>query len=192
MRLWAGTLRIEASASDLALMRDTSTPTVLLFWHNRLFMAAEVYRRFRRPKPTFGLVSTSKDGAWLAAFFQLSGLGSVRGSSSRRGREAVLNLAVKLAEGNDVAVTPDGPRGPKYSFKPGPAMLIGRTGSRALLFGTSFASAWRLGSWDGFFLPRPFSKVTVCCRQMTASDLPAGFAAAAEVLRVRLTEMNGD
>jgi lysophospholipid acyltransferase (LPLAT)-like uncharacterized protein len=192
MRIWARTLRFECSEETRALLGDTSAPAVLLCWHNRLFLAAEIYQRYRRPRTTYGLVSTSKDGAWLAAFFDLIGLRTVRGSSSRRGREALLDLSARLAEGNDVALTPDGPRGPIYSFKPGAAILVGRSRARVLLFGSGYSAAWRLKSWDAFILPRPFSTVSLSCRLVDGADLPADFQQCAEVLRKALLELNTD
>lgn len=192
IRLWASTLRLDLTPEDRARFCDTSAPTILLTWHNRLFLAAEIYRRFRRPHPTYGLVSTSKDGAWLAAFFNLVGLRTVRGSSSKRAREGLSGLATRLTEDNDVALTPDGPRGPMYSFKPGAAILVGRSHARVLLMGFAFSSAWRLNSWDRFVLPRPFSRVQLKSRILDAAELPADFQRCTEVLRSHLVELNED
>lgn len=190
MRLWTRTLRIRLEPADAALLADVGRPTLILFWHNRLFVAAELYRRYRRPHATYGLVSASRDGAWLAAFFQLVGLRAVRGSSSRRGREAIAELTGRLRNGADAAITPDGPRGPIYSFKPGPAILVRRSRVRVLCIGMRFSSAWRLRSWDRFILPRPFSRVTVHCRMIEPGEIPDGFEECARDLRSVLLELN--
>lgn len=170
MRLWTGTLRIRMDAATRERLCDFSEPTILVFWHNRLFVASEVYRRYRRTRTTYCLISASRDGAWLAAFMELGGMRAVRGSSSRRGREALHELQRRLGEGADVGITPDGPRGPAYSFKAGAPMLAARTGARVLLLNAAFSSAWRLRSWDGFFLPKPFSRVTLRARMTEASE----------------------
>ena len=157
IKVWSATVRISLPPEDEQLLRDTAVPSVIVFWHNRLFMAASVYRRFRRSRQVCGLVSPSRDGAWLAAFFSLMGVASVRGSSSGRAIGATRELVKKLGEGYDIAITPDGPRGPRYEFKEGAARVARQAGAPMLLVSGSVDHAWRLRSWDGFVLPRPFA-----------------------------------
>jgi lysophospholipid acyltransferase (LPLAT)-like uncharacterized protein len=192
MRLWSRTIRIDAEGEEVTVLQDVSEPVIVLFWHNRLFLIPELRRRFCSDRAICGLVSASKDGAWLAAFFHLMGVQTVRGSSSRRSREAVSELAGCLARRIDVAITPDGPRGPIYSFKPGPAILGRRSGARFLLVGLTFSSAWRLKSWDRFILPRPFSRVTLRCRLLNPGALPEDFSECAEALRAELASLASD
>jgi lysophospholipid acyltransferase (LPLAT)-like uncharacterized protein len=182
-RLWGWTWRMEAAEEDQRRLRDGAEPTLFLIWHNRLFLVAETRRRFRSNRPIYGLVSASKDGAWLAAFFQMVGVRTVRGSSSRGGRQALRDLSARLAEGHDVALTPDGPRGPLYSFKPGAAILARRGKARVFLVHFDCESAWRLKSWDRFLLPKPFARVTFRCRPVQVETLPRDLTACAEVLR---------
>lgn len=189
VRVWGWTWRIDASAEEERLMRDVSEPTILLFWHNRLLLGAECHRRFRAGRSAYGLVSASKDGAWLAAFFELIGLGTVRGSSSRRGSEALQELVEHVREGSDVALTPDGPRGPVYSFKPGAAILARRSGARILLASAECSSAWRVKSWDRFFIPKPFSRVKLRCRMLHPRELPDDLTALAERLKEELSAL---
>ena len=175
MRLWSRTLRVELDEDSRRRLEEATGPIILVFWHNRLFVAAELYRRFRRDRTTYCLISASRDGAWLADFMALNGLRAVRGSSSRRGREAMRELESRLREGCDIGITPDGPRGPVYSFKAGAPMLAARTGARVLLFNVAFSSAWRLRSWDRFFLPKPFSRLTVRLRvESSTADCTIG------------------
>jgi len=166
-------------------------PTLFILWHNRLFIAAEIARRYRNRHPIYGLVSASRDGAWLAALFTMVGLRSVRGSSSRLGREAVTGLVEALAEGNDVCVTPDGPRGPCYEMKPGALVVAQRAHARIVLIGIDFESSWRLSSWDGFHLPKPFTRAHMRF-QATRSDQTENGADAARTLGARLSELNPD
>jgi lysophospholipid acyltransferase (LPLAT)-like uncharacterized protein len=159
MRLWAMTIRMAVPEEDLRVISHTGEPTIFILWHNRLFMVAEIVRRFRRGHPVYGLVSASRDGAWLAAYYSIAGLGAVRGSSSRLGREAATALVETLRSGNDIGITPDGPRGPAYEMKPGATIVARRTQARVVLIGMDFEAAWRLGSWDGFHIPKPFSRI---------------------------------
>jgi len=190
MRLWGLTLRLEASpAGRLALeMRDE--PVAMILWHNRLFLAAEFFRRFRHGRPAYALVSASADGAWLDAFFGLVGIRTVRGSSSQRGREAALALVDVLRAGHDIGVTPDGPRGPMYEFKPGGLIVTRRARAPILLLGFELEAAWQLRSWDRFRLPHPFSRVRV--RGEVVPVAAQTGANAAEEIRARLLALNPD
>jgi lysophospholipid acyltransferase (LPLAT)-like uncharacterized protein len=191
LRLWGRTLRFEASPADLAAYTKRDQPVVMILWHNRLFLAAEIVRRYRGGRPAYALVSASEDGAWLSAFFALAGLGTVRGSSSRLGREAAGALVDTVRAGHDIGVTPDGPRGPCYDFKPGAVIVARRTHAPVLLIGGQFASAWRLRSWDRFYLPRPFSRVRMRCEVIPAEAL-ADRDAALSHLAERLRDLNPD
>lgn len=171
MRLWTLTLHITLSDDSRRLLAGLDGPCLFVLWHNRLFTAAEISRRFRPQRPLHSLVSNSKDGAWLTAFFNSVGLRAVRGSSSRGGREAVSALVAVLRAGHDAGITPDGPRGPLYACKPGAAVVARRAGVPILLIGMHFESAWRLPSWDKFYLPHPFSRVHLRLRELPASQL---------------------
>lgn len=190
VRTWCGSLRMEISDGDRLVLEGVDRPMAFVLWHNRLFVSAEIFRRFRGRR-LCGLVSASRDGAWLAAFYSLMGMESVRGSSSRFGREAVGRLVDALKSGLDVGVTPDGPRGPCYDFKEGALIVARRARAPMLLFGAEFASAWRLGSWDGFYVPRPFSIVRVRCERIEPEDLDDR-GTAASVLGMRLRAINPD
>ncbi len=191
VRLWGMTLRFEASPEDLRNWTKKDEPVAIVLWHNRLFLSAEIVRRYRQGRPVYALVSASQDGAWLTAFFAAAGLRTVRGSSSRMGREAATALVDVLRAGHDVGITPDGPRGPCYELKPGALIVTRRTRTPILIVGGEFESAWRLRSWDRFYIPRPFSRVRMRCEQITADQLNDRDAAMA-VLRDRLIGLNPD
>ena len=191
VRLWGRSLRFETSPEDLRNYTKKDEPVAIVLWHNRLFLSAEIVRRFRGGRPTYALVSASQDGAWLTAFFSLAGLRTVRGSSSRLGREAATALVEVLRAGHDIGITPDGPRGPCYELKPGAIVVPRRTGVPVLLIGGEFTAAWRLRSWDGFYVPRPFSRVRMRCELVTNEQL-ADRDAAAGRLRERLLALNPD
>ena len=191
VRLWGMTLRFEASPEDLRNWTKKDEPVAIVLWHNRLFLSAEIVRRYRQGRPVYALVSASQDGAWLTAFFAAAGLRTVRGSSSRMGREGATALVDVLRAGHDVGITPDGPRGPCYELKPGALIVTRRTRTPILIVGGEFESAWRLRSWDRFYIPRPFSRVRMRCEQITADQLNDRDAAMA-LLRDRLVDLNPD
>jgi lysophospholipid acyltransferase (LPLAT)-like uncharacterized protein len=189
VRLWGRSLRFAVAPEDLRNITKRDEPVAIILWHNRLFMAAEIYRRFRRGRLAYSLVSASKDGAWLDAFFSQVGMRTVRGSSHHLGREAVGALVGKLRAGHDIGITPDGPRGPCYKFKPGAFVVAKRAGVPALLVGVEFRSARRLKSWDRFFVPRPFSSVRLRCTIVPAAEFRDS-ALTAEELQRRLLALN--
>lgn len=167
-------------------------PVAFVLWHNRLFLASEIHRRFRPQRPLYALISASKDGAFLAAFFAMvGGLRAVRGSSSNFGREAASTLVDVLRDGHDIGITPDGPRGPCYDMKPGAIIVPRRAGAPLLLIGGDFESAWQLGSWDRFYLPRPFSRVRLQC-VLIANDQLADRDVATDKIRRQLLALNPD
>ena len=191
VRLWWTTIRICISEEDRRIVELRGEPTIFVLWHNRLFMAAEVVHRFRKGSPLYSLISGSRDGSWLAAFFSAVGLCAVRGSSSRDGREAASALVDVLRSGFDVGITPDGPRGPVYEMKPGALIVARRARTRVVLAGMDYESSWRVGSWDGFHIPRPFSRVHMRF-EVVANDALDERDEAARQLGRRLVELNPD
>ena len=171
-RFWVSTIRFrflnEASQKET---EENKYPVIITLWHNRLFLAGEWQRRYRRDRKCFGLISGSRDGAWLEAFYGWSGIHSVRGSSNRGGSKAIRDLVRKLKDGLDIGITPDGSRGPCYVAKPG-GLLVAKI-SRAPFLLVSFEYGWhlKLKSWDRFVLPFPFSKVRVRTELIRPDDI---------------------
>ncbi len=163
-----------------------------MFWHNRLFAVGYLYLKFCRTRTIFGLISASRDGAWLAAFFRLIGLNAIRGSSSWRGAQALRELINVVDQGGDIAITPDGPRGPCYDFKKGALMVVRKARCPVLLFSCTFSNAWRLKSWDGFYLPKPFSMLSIHCRYLPAGAIPEAAYRDAAVFRDMLVDLTTD
>ena len=191
LRLWGMSLRFETTPEDVRNYTKRDVPVAFVLWHNRLFLAPEIYRRWRRGRPLYALVSASQDGAWLTAFFRLVGMRTVRGSSTRLGREAATALVEMQRTGHDIGITPDGPRGPCYDFKPGALIVARRTAAPLLLVGGTFDSAWRLKSWDRFILPKPFSRVRMRC-ELIAPEQCQDRDAALALLERRLRILNPD
>ena len=104
------------------------------------------------------MVSASKDGGLLASVLECNGVQPVRGSTSRRGRQALLELTTWAERGYDLAITPDGPRGPCYVVQDGVTSLAQLTGLAVIP--VSYHLSWKicLKSWDRFQIPLPFSK----------------------------------
>jgi lysophospholipid acyltransferase (LPLAT)-like uncharacterized protein len=195
VRLWLATLRIHVAPERMAQWREQAgRGRLFLLWHNRLILCPALKRRFAPRETVNGLISASKDGAWLTAFFRRLGIRVIRGSSSWRGEGAMLEIVRHLAAGEDVGITPDGPRGPCYGLKSGSARIAHKTGHPVFLVGLRFHAARRLRSWDGFYLPAPFSRVDLLLDYVAPDDparalTPDEFAAN---LRARLLAITDD
>jgi len=161
MRIWMRTLRIEIDKESSKAFSYSEEVVCVVAWHNTLLVSMEMLRRIRTKRRIYALVSPSKDGAYMAYALGCLDFGIIRGSSTRLGREALNAWINKLKAGDDVAITPDGPRGPVYEIKPSLELVLRRTGVKCILIGSVCHSAWRLRSWDSFRIPKPFSRVTL-------------------------------
>ena len=136
-------------------------PAIYCVWHNRLALCLVQYHhfvgRYKRTPGMAAMVSASKDGGFLAAVLEWFGVQPVRGSSSRRGAQALLELTSWAERGYDLAITPDGPRGPSGVVQEGAIALAQVTGLP--IIPASYYLGWkvRVGSWDRFQIPLPFS-----------------------------------
>lgn len=140
----------------------SSEPVIFVVWHNRLAVSMWIFRSLgglgRPARRLAALVSASKDGAFLAAILETFGVQPVRGSSSRRGSQALLELTSWAGQGFDLAITPDGPRGPKYVVQEGVIAVAQLTGRPIVPVSCHFSRKWTLKSWDAFQIPKPFGR----------------------------------
>jgi lysophospholipid acyltransferase (LPLAT)-like uncharacterized protein len=112
-------------------------------------------------RPATVLVSRSRDGELVARYLARFGLDTVRGSTSRGGREAGRALVAAVRRGSDIAVVPDGPRGPRGRLQPGVVTLAALTGAPIVPVAVAARPALRLRSWDAFMIPWPFARCAV-------------------------------
>lgn len=159
--------RLEDPWNSMKVVLDK--PVIFVIWHNRLALSVMLYHRFvLSPQPArhmAGLVSASRDGGLLARVLEHFQVQPVRGSSSRRGAQAILEMTSWAERGYDLAITPDGPRGPRYSVQAGAIAAAQLTGLQ--LVPVSFEVPWKiqLKSWDRFQIPVPGSRCVVRLHQ---------------------------
>ena len=161
LQLWVRTLRYEIEDRAGVLGKPVDQNYIGALWHNRLLIFPFVLQRFFSNRRGAALISASRDGDLLADAIARFGFDVVRGSSSRLGASAILQLTDVLASGRDVVITPDGPRGPAYELGPGIIFLAQKSGAAVLPVNMEYSRCWRLKSWDRFILPRPFAKIRV-------------------------------
>ena len=187
LRLWLATLRIRSNRSAID---DADGGRIIVLWHDRLFVSGLVARR-HFSRPINALISTSKDGGWLVAFFRLMGLKAVRGSSSKRGAAALMTLTRVVRAGEHAGITPDGPKGPARVCKTGVVGLAKLTGRPIILMGLDYACCWRLRNWDRFALPLPFSRVDVTFEDFPGPRREDDDAEVALRIQARLNALSG-
>lgn len=161
LQLWARTLRYEIDDRAGIVGKPVTQNYIGALWHNRLLIFPVALRRFFPQRHGAALISASRDGDLLTDAVQRFGYEVIRGSSSRLGASAILQLTQVLASGRDVVITPDGPLGPVYELGPGIIFLAQKSGAAVLPINLEYSHCWRLGSWDRFIVPRPFAKVRV-------------------------------
>ncbi len=133
---------------------DGGGPKIYALWHGRMFLPMYHFRN----SVIHGLVSEHRDGEIITATLEAFGYVPVRGSTSRGGARALVQLVRLVGEGKQVAFTPDGPRGPKWHFQPGAVYVALKTGIPIIPLVGSAQRAVYFKSWDAFQLPLPFSK----------------------------------
>jgi lysophospholipid acyltransferase (LPLAT)-like uncharacterized protein len=171
LRLWFKSLRFRGTTHLREFLREKSSPQIFAFWHNRLFPVARLYARYYKAHSIYGLVSPSKDGAWLSEIYEQLGIPSVRGSTRRGGQSALRDCMRLMRNGASIAITPDGPRGPRYVIQEGVLWLSKETHAPIVAIGIHFHCAIRLHTWDKFYLPLPFSRISMDVKILTDKEL---------------------
>jgi lysophospholipid acyltransferase (LPLAT)-like uncharacterized protein len=165
-RSLAASLRVHwDDQSGLFIPGQPRERVIFAVWHNRLGLCLPFYdvlvKRHWPECRLAGLVSASRDGGMLARVMELYGGQPVRGSSSRRGAQALLELTSLAEQGCDIAITPDGPRGPRYVAQEGVISLAQLTGYPIVLVSYHLSRKWQLNSWDRFQIPLPGARCSV-------------------------------
>ena len=130
---------------------------IMAFFHGRILTAAYFFRR----RGIVVMISENFDGEWIARIIERFGYGTSRGSTSRGGQRALLQLKRRMEEGRPAGFAVDGPRGPAGLVQPGAVWLAKLTGNPVVPFHMEASKAWTLGSWDRTQIPRPFSTVSL-------------------------------
>ncbi len=137
---------------------DAKKTYVIGFWHGELLMQPFNYHKLKNGTVK-AIISDHKDGEAITRIVQYLNVGSVRGSSSKGGLKALINAIKEIKSGVEVAITPDGPRGPRHSVADGIVAVAQKTGSEILIFNCKPTSYWQLKSWDKFVIPKPFGTI---------------------------------
>ena len=151
---------------------DEQKPVIPCYWHQQhLFCAWYMLKQIKRGMNVGFLVSPSVDGEIPAQIASARGAKVIRGSSTRTGAQALRDMYQIIAkEGVSPVTTSDGPTGPIFKFKPGAVMLSQMTKAPMVPIACAAKSAWYLGSWDRFMVPKPFTKIVVAVGEPVSVD----------------------
>ena len=163
-RTW--TWRSEGAEHYDEVVRGGRQP-IMAFWHGRILPATYYFRR----RGIVVITSENFDGEWIAGIIERFGYGTARGSTSRGGRRALLQLKRDMAAGKPAAFTIDGPRGPARVAQPGAVWLAKATGNPVVPFHIEATRHWTVNSWDRTLVPKPFATVSVAIGE--PFDIPA-------------------
>ena len=148
--------RVEGADHYDAVLASGRQP-IMAFWHGRILSGTLYFQR----RNIVVITSENFDGEWIARIIQRFGFGTARGSSSRGGLRAMLQLVRDMEKGRPAAFTLDGPRGPARVAQPGAIWLARATGNPVVPFHMEASSKWTANSWDRTQIPKPFTTVTV-------------------------------
>ena len=136
-------------------------------------------------RPSTVLISEHRDGEIITRVISHFNLRAVRGSTSRGAARALLEMVQAMREGGDVAITPDGPRGPWRTFAPGALIVAQRSGTAVVPLGCHVSRVWRLKTWDRFEIPKPFARIAVVYGAPVRVQATSSRGAAEETERFR-------
>ena len=158
IRLIGWTLRFETRGMEhFDEVAAAGRVPIYAFWHDRIFSGTY----FFRGRGIVIITSQSFDGEYIARFIQRMGYGAIRGSSTRGGVRALVEMIRAMRAGLPMGFSVDGPKGPRYEVKPGPVLLAQKTGNPMVPFVLQPRSSWTLKSWDRMQIPKPFTRCLV-------------------------------
>jgi lysophospholipid acyltransferase (LPLAT)-like uncharacterized protein len=172
-------------------VRREGRSVVFAFWHCHMLPLIHAHR----DQSITVLVSEHKDGEIIARIAGAFGFPAIRGSTSRGAVRSLLSLVRLARSGADVGVTPDGPRGPARSFAPGVVLAAQRASVPLMMIAAHADRCWRLNTWDGFVVPKPFATIFVAYggpREVAGDESAAEAAVQFQDLLQRTCVMAGE
>lgn len=182
VRALGATYRVVVAGPERPEPSARAEPVLLALWHGRLLPIVVTHRG----RGVVALVSEHRDGEYIGRVLERVGFIVARGSTTRGGARALFEMAAHARQGRDLAITPDGPRGPRLEVRAGVLAIAQRAGVAIVPTGAGASSAWVLPTWDRFLIPRPWSRVAVVYGEPLR--VPSDGAADLEALRALLAE----
>lgn len=131
-------------------------PVIFAFWHGDLLLQPYLYYQFRKTPKAKVLISDHFDGQIIARIMTFFRLGTIHGSTTRGGAKVLIQGLKSLSDGYDIGITPDGPKGPRYTVSDGVVVMAQKRHTKVIVYSCVPSSYWQLSSWDRFVIPKPF------------------------------------
>ena len=144
---------------------------VCVCWHGELLMSPQAYRKIHRKQPASAIISSHFDGSLIAGTLQLLGIRPLRGSTKKGARQVLLQAFKSIRKGEEVLITPDGPRGPRHSMSDGAVGIALKSDLPIFIMNFTAEKYWQLKSWDRFVIPKPFAKVDFYLQSVTLEGM---------------------
>ena len=144
---------------------------IVVCWHGELLCSPQAYRKFHPLQPASGIISRHFDGEIIARILGYLGITPLRGSSSKGAKQVLLEAFRALKKGDDLLVTPDGPRGPRHEISQGAIALAMKANAPILTVNYIPSAYWQLGSWDRFVIPKPFCRIDFYLKVVSVEGL---------------------
>ncbi len=141
--------------------------SIVVCWHGELLISPQAYRYFHKKQLASGIISRHFDGEMIARVLSYFSIKPLRGSSSRGAKQVLLEAFRALKNGDDLLVTPDGPRGPRHVVSNGAIALAHKAKAAVMVVNYMPESYWQLKSWDKFLIPKPFTTIDIYIEEVS-------------------------
>ena len=132
---------------------------VCVTWHGELFMSPQAYRSIHKNHAASAIISSHYDGGLIARTLQFLHIRPLRGSSRKGAKQVLLQAFKSIKSGEEVLITPDGPKGPRHSMRDGAVGIALKSKLPIFVMNFTAENYWQLGSWDKFVIPKPFTQI---------------------------------
>ena len=132
---------------------------VCVTWHAELFMSPQAYRKIHKKHSASAIISSHFDGGLIAGIFRFLKIHPLRGSTKKGARQVLLQAFKSIKRGDEVLITPDGPRGPRHTMSDGAVGIALKSKLPIFIMNYECSNYWQLDSWDKFVIPKPFSTI---------------------------------
>jgi lysophospholipid acyltransferase (LPLAT)-like uncharacterized protein len=144
---------------------------VCVCWHNELLMSPQAYRKIHKTQPASAIISSHFDGSLIASTLNMLKIRPLRGSSKKGARQVLLQAFKSIKSGEEVLITPDGPRGPRHSMSDGAIGIALKSKLPIFVMNYKAEKYWMLGSWDRFVIPKPFTKIDFYIQSLSFEEM---------------------
>ena len=144
---------------------------ICVCWHGELFMSPQAYRHIHKKHPASAIVSSHFDGALIANTLNILNIKPLRGSSRKGAQRVLLQAFRSVKNGEEILITPDGPKGPRHTISDGAIGLALKSDLPIFVMNYTAKHYWKLRSWDRFVIPKPFSKVEFFMQSISLGDM---------------------